>query len=102
SMSHAKQIAMGCKLYALDHKDAFPPSLDELVPEYLPDRAVFTCPLSGPTVPIGYEYFGGKDTDPPEKVLLVSKAADRRGRHVVVHVDSSGGIEKYPPSLPAR
>lgn len=100
SMSHAKQIAIGCKLYATEHEDLFPKTLEELVPEFLPDRSVFVCPLS-PTEAMGYEYFGGKDTDPPENVLLVSKAADRRGRRVVIHVDASGVIEKYTPGLPA-
>lgn len=101
SLSNAKQIALACKLYAMDNGDAFPATLDELVPDYLPDPAVFICPMSGPDVPMGYEYFGGKDTDPPEKVLLVSKAADRRGRRVVVRVDVSGQIQEYQPGLPA-
>lgn len=101
SLSNAKQIALACKLYAMDHDGNFPPTLDVLVPEYLPDRAVFICPMSGPDVPMGFEYFGGKETDPPKKVLLVSKASDRRGRRVVVRVDTSGQIENYVPGLPA-
>ena len=99
SMAQAKQIAIGCKMYATEHDDLFPKTLEELVPEFL-DPYVFVCPLS-PAEPMGYEYFGGKDTDPPENVLLVSKAADRRGRRVVIHVDASGAIEKYTPGLPS-
>ena len=101
SLSNAKQIAMACKMYALNHDDAFPPTLEELVPEFLPNREVFICPLSGPAEPMGYTYFGGKDTDPDENVLLISKSVDRRGKRIVVHVNGSGAIEKYTPGLPA-
>jgi hypothetical protein len=80
-------------MYAVNHKGDFPPTLDDLVPDYVPDRATFVCPLSGPSVAIGYDYFGGRNDDPPQKVLLVSKAADRRGRRIVVRVDGSGAIE---------
>src|SRR5205823_2459277 len=46
ALSNAKQIATACMLYSLDHKDAFPPKLDDLVPDYLPDRTLFTSDLS--------------------------------------------------------
>ncbi len=100
SLSHAKQIALGCLIYAQDHERSFPKVLDELVPDYIPDRSIFICPLS-PSDPIGYDYFGGKETDPGKNVLLVSKGADRRGRRVVAHVDGSAAIEKYTPGLPS-
>jgi hypothetical protein len=101
SLANAKTIATACKIYALDHNGDFPPTLDALGPEHLPDRAILICPLSGPSVPIGYDYFGGRTDDPPERILLISKAADRRGRRVVVHVDGSGAIENAtaPPAV---
>ena len=99
SLSQAKQIATGCKIYALDHDGAFPATLEELVPAIVQDRSVFICPLSGPSEPMGYLYFGGKDTDPADKALIVSKSADRRGKRIVVHVDGTGAIEKYTPAL---
>lgn len=102
SLANAKQIAMGCKLYAFDHEGAFPKTLEELVPEFLPDRSIFICPLSPPGETMGYIYFGGKETDPEENVLLVSKSADRRGKRIVIHVDLSGAIEPYTPTLPAE
>lgn len=100
SLSQAKQIAIGCRLYAEDHDGAFPKTLEELVPEILPSRDIFICPLSPPGETMGYIYFGGKESDPAENVLLVSKSADRRGKRIVVHVDMSGAIEQYTPSLP--
>ena len=101
SLAQARQIAIGCKIYADDHDGAFPKTLDELVPEFV-TREVFICPLSPPGETMGYIYFGGKETDPADKVLIVSKAADRRGKRVVVHVDGSGAIEPYTPSLESR
>ena len=97
SLTTARQIYFACKSYAEDHGGAFPDTLDELEPKYVPDRTAFICPLSGPSVPIGYDYFGGKVDDPPQKLLLASKSVDRRGRRIVVHVDGSGEIEKGAP-----
>ena len=90
-------------MYALEHNGAFPGTIEELVPEILPDRSIFICPLSGPSEPMGYIYYGGKETDPGENVLIISKAADRRRKRVVVHVDGSGVIEQYTPGpVPIR
>ncbi len=101
SMTNGKQIATACRLYAVDHKGAFPNKLEELVPEYLPDPKVLTCPLSDPSVPVGFEYYGGKDTDPGNNILLVSKGTSRSGKQrVVVNVDSSAHVDKDMPELP--
>ena len=50
----------------------------ELTPKYLPNPKMLVCPLSGFSVAVGYEYYGGKDSDPPSAVLLVSKAQRRK------------------------
>ena len=102
SLSNAKQIGTACLIYATDNDGAFPKTLDQLVPDYLPDRALFIDPL-GPGMPMGYEYFGGKESDPADKVLLINKTPDRRGRRVVIHVNGAGAIEKYPSgALPSH
>lgn len=96
SLSNAKQIAIACRLYAMDHQEAFPKKLDELIPDYLPDRTLFTSTLS-PGEPMAYEYFGGSEKDPSNKVLLMSKFKDRRGKRIIVFVDSSGRVGLPPP-----
>ncbi len=101
SLSNAKQIATACKLYAIDHQGAYPKTVDELVPDYLPNRETFASPLS-PGEEIAYYYFGGKDTDPAEKILLMSKFQDKRGKRIIIRSDTSGRIELPPPgSVPA-
>lgn len=100
SLNHGKQIAILCRTYAADHDGAFPKSLEDLIPDYVHDPKLLVCPLSGPTVPIGYEYYGGKDTDPPSNILLVSKSVQRGGTRIVVHVDTSGEVVKGMPELP--
>lgn len=96
SLSNAKQIGTACLLYAMDNKEAFPQKLDELVPEYLPDRTLFTSTLS-PGEPMAYEYFGGSTKDPATKVLLMSKFKDRRGKRIMIFVDGSGRVGLPPP-----
>jgi hypothetical protein len=104
SMNNGRQIAIACRAYAADHNGSFPPTLNELVPKYLPNAKTLTCPLTGPSQPIGYEYYGGKDSDPGSRILLVSKGASRvhnKGtRRVVVHVDGSAELDPNMPVLP--
>jgi hypothetical protein len=88
-------------MYAVDHDGAFPNKLEELTPNYLRDPEVFKCPLS-PDEPIGFEYYGGKDSDPPTQVLLVSKALSMGKSRVVVYVDTSGRVVRDMPELPAH
>lgn len=95
-LSNAKQIGTGCKLYAMDHKGAFPNDLNELIPDYLPDRGVFSSPLAPKPGQLDYEYFGAgvKDTDPAAKVLLRGKYTNEDGERSVVRVDISGKVER--------
>ena len=95
AISNAKQLYIACKIYAADHSSNFPPNLQLLVPDYIHDAKTLTCPLSGAAEPVGYEYFGGRETDPDEQVLLVSKGATAEGRRVVIRVDGTGGLEDY-------
>ncbi len=93
SLSRAKQIYLGCRLYAGDHDGNFPATLDELVPQYLPNKSILTDPMAPDAEGVGYHYFGGKDTDAPNKVLLVSKAAGKNNTRVVITCDGAGRIK---------
>jgi hypothetical protein len=93
-LSQAKQIALACRLYAMDHKGDFPPTLDQLIPDYLPDKQLFDCPIRKDQTPLGYDYFGGKDTDPATKILLSSKATTRTHRRIVATSDGSAMIKR--------
>ncbi len=62
------------------------------MPAYLSDQHLFVCPLDKARVPMGYEYFGGMDSDEPRKVLLQSKATTHDGKHVVVYVDNTAEL----------
>ena len=99
ALSNAKQIGTACMIYAMDKNGAFPATLDELVPDYLSDRSVFISALSGPSTPVGYEYYGGRNTDPPDKIILVSKARGKDGQRVVIHVNGTGAMEKFTPDF---
>jgi hypothetical protein len=92
SLSDAKQIALGCRLYATDNDDKFPDSLDQLFPNYLNDHSILIDPMD-PTHTMGFQYFGGKDTDPPGQILLESQIV-KDHRRVVVHVDGSGMLQQ--------
>lgn len=92
SLSNAKQIGLACKLWALDNDGAFPPSLEVLVPDYIPTTQVFISPFNS-TMPMGYTYHAGlTENSPPETVLIEDTFAPGAGQNVVVHVDISGEV----------
>jgi hypothetical protein len=98
SLSNAKQLATGCKLYAIDNKGKFPPTLQTLVPDYIPNMAIFASPFQT-GVPVGYDYTPGlTDTSSPSLVLIEDKFAPQVGHvRVVCHVDTSAEVIKIPP-----
>jgi hypothetical protein len=97
SMNHAKQIGFACREYATDHAGNYPPSLNALVPEYLPDRDILRSPLN-PSDPVGYVYTPGlRDDSPGDAVLLVDKfAPDLKHERIVIHADDSAAVQNLP------
>lgn len=92
SLSNAKLIATGCRLYAVDNIGKFPPKLEALVPDYIANATVFVSPFA-PGEPMGYTYTAGlTDTSPPNLDLIEDKFSVIQGQRVVVHVDSSGEV----------
>lgn len=71
-LSNAKQIGTACLIYATDKSGHFPKSLNELFPDYLPDKAIFSSPLAPQMGNIDYDYFGAgaSDTDNGDKIVL--------------------------------
>jgi hypothetical protein len=92
-LNEGHQIAVACQRYATNHQGNFPPTLDQLVPEYLPDKHIFECQLRKNQPPTGYNYFGGKNTDSPYKILLSSKATTRTDRSIVITCDGECTID---------
>lgn len=90
SLSNAKQIGLACKLYALDNAGKFPPTLEELVPDYLPEADILISPFA-PDQKLGYRYTAGLDDKAPAKtVLLEDQFAGAASFRVVVYTDNSG------------
>ena len=98
AIANARRLYDACKMYAADHSSSFPLNLQMLVPDYIHDAKTLTCPFSGDTELVGYDYFGGRETDPDNQVLIVSKGATADGRRVVIRVDGTGGLEDYASS----
>jgi hypothetical protein len=96
SLTQAKQIGLGCKMYAADNDGKFPPTLDALVPQYVSDSKTFISPFA-PEVPIGYDYTTGlTEESAPDTVLIEDKFASREHQRVIVHVDMSGEVTHEP------
>ncbi len=44
--NNLRQIGIGCKMFADEHNDELPKSINDLYPVYLTDPSVFICPSS--------------------------------------------------------
>jgi hypothetical protein len=89
ALSDIKQVGTACKIYAADHDGRFPPKLEDLIPDYLPDAGLLACTYPDPKNPVAFEYFGGSEKDDPKKILIASPAIEGKGR-VFLYVDGSG------------
>ena len=81
--NNLRQIGIALSLYATDHGERFPQSLDALYPEYVDDMEAFVCPSSGnevPSTPVGgdYEYQTGLTASSESTAPIVS---DKPGNH---------------------
>lgn len=93
-LSNAKQIGTACIIYAVDNNGDFPKNLDQLVPEYLPDRSIFSSPLAPKYGSVDYEYLGSglNDTDSAGKVLLRGRYTTTDGTRSVMRFDAKGKL----------
>lgn len=95
----ATQVFLACKAFAVDNGGRYPETLDELVPFYLADRQLLSCPLT-PQEEVGYFYFGGLESDTPSDALLMSKGVDAGGYHLVIRKDGSLTLCRQGESRP--
>ncbi len=93
-LANASQIISACRLFATDHGGNYPLVLSDLVPQYLRDPSVFGASRFPNSNEIGYEYFGGKVTDPSSAVLLRGCYTTTDGKRTVFRVDGSGTRER--------
>ena len=112
NLSHAKQLATACKIYASDHEGRFPVHLSELEPDYIPKGELdkLRCSSVGregdPTFLMDWLYFGAGFTDEnPPHILIVSPQVTTslpKPKRVIVKGDGSGRVideADYPPLL---
>jgi len=73
-MSNLKQVGVALHLYASDNGEKFPTKLQDLVPKYMPDATIMSCPAGKRQ----YAYVSGlKATDAPNLII----AFDVPGNH---------------------
>jgi len=99
SMSNAKQIITGCKIYAADHEGKYPNDLTDLKKEnIISEPKVFQDPLLKDGSEIGYEYLGAgmKDSDAPDKVVLKSKGTSMGKRIIGLNNGSVSAVKETP------
>jgi hypothetical protein len=70
SVIHAQQLISACEMYALTHDDEFPPSLDSLVPEHLPDASFLEDPLAPQFGNSGFYYIRPAKDDRSSPVVI--------------------------------
>jgi hypothetical protein len=104
SLSNAKQLATGCKLYAADHAGRFPVHLSELEPDYIASvnslRYTTVDKGDGPKPELDWLYFGaGFEERNQPRILIASPQAStaaKTQKRVIVEGDMSGAVWNEP------
>jgi prepilin-type processing-associated H-X9-DG protein len=81
-LSNLKQIGLACHVYADKHDGKFPPYLDVLFPDYLPDKKVLICPSAsheGKSGSSDYVYAAGGTTKAKDQILAYDNTGNHRG-----------------------
>ncbi len=90
SVSNAKQLVLGMKMYAQEHDGKFPPTLDALFDEHLiDDRRVLKVSGVANASDDGWEYRGAglSEASPGNTVVLVSREAYSDKKKIVARLD---------------
>ena len=97
SLATGKMIALACKMYAMDNNGDYPPTLEALPLDYLPDRRVLVSPFA-PNEPLGYVYHPGlTEASDPDAILLEDKYAPAAiKQRVIVHLDTAAEVTRVP------
>jgi hypothetical protein len=96
SVSHARTLAFACKVYAIDHDDEYPPSLEALVPEHLPEVSDLEDPLAPQFGRDGFYYLRPAKTD-PESTVIIAGHGTAGGKRAVARKNGEASAEKWNP-----
>jgi len=87
-ISYARRIGIACFEYLEANHGSHPPSLDLLIPNYLPSRKLLAHPGSPHSDEIAYDYYPGTLLGSSYRVLLRSKYKNSANQQLVVRYDS--------------
>lgn len=99
SVASAVSVVEACNRYADQHKGSYPPDLKTLITErQVEDAKSLTCPLGNDDDGIGWEYYGNgvKKSAAPDKVIVISKAANESGHRVIGTADGKAAMHMMP------
>ena len=84
-------LVNACRLYAADHDDDFPPTLEHRFPDYISNRDVLTAEIStNPTVVRPHSYRAGlTDTSPLHEIVIAGPARGSTGKRAIGRVDGA-------------
>jgi type II secretory pathway pseudopilin PulG len=89
ALAKALSLFAACHAFASDQPDGgFPPTLDDLLPEYIGSEAGLIDPLAKSTTSPRFSYFRPNADDPPDTVVLRS-ARTKSGVRIEVRKDGS-------------
>lgn len=90
SINNTRQVIISLKMYAADHGGKYPATLDELIKTAPEDEKLLDYPQFTDWSPEkGYEYAGGSDAEPGQKVILMSRSHSQSGKRILGHNDGS-------------
>ncbi|MHC4914518.1 MAG: hypothetical protein ACYTGB_03420 [Planctomycetota bacterium] len=102
--SFLRQIGLACHMWADEHDDEMPEALEQLLPRYVDNGKIFTCPEArhrGLPLPHYYLVRGLRADMPSEKILAYEHPPNHGGEHFcVLFLDAH--VECWPISRRAE
>ena len=78
-LGNTKQLALGLLMYAADNNDHFPEHLNQLYPDYVPQKNMFHCPNSRNKTDFSDYIYYGKGKKSTDKVFVILQ--EKTGNH---------------------
>ena len=90
------RIYNACQAYA-SVNGHLPATLDDLVPDYLPDRHALGDPEHPEAGEIGYHYYGSGSLSMEPRAIILASKAEQAGQHALTRFSGEATVARFKP-----
>ena len=96
NLSNAKQVAIALRMYADDHENQFPKTLEEIMPKYCTSDKVLWNTVADGKTKARWQYSPDHKPDEEPIAIIITSSPNSKGQRVVGYTDGSAAILSAP------